>query len=152
MNQYDFYKTSSAPSTQEVYDFLLEIKGVTKTASKAKQSAEIRDRLIGLAAGAGGIGMGITQYNMSKKNEKGYTSRDIARERKKAGQMRAEEMGGGKQSTLSKKIESLENARDRFYDESPARAGLIGAGVGAVAGGLGMAHLLKKIKKGVPKV
>jgi hypothetical protein len=150
---YDFYKTSSAPTVDEVHEFLLDLRGVdsTQIVKSAAASSEIRDRLLGAAAGVGGVGLGIHQYNKSKKNKEGYTARDIERERSRAGQEAAESMGGSKRSRLAERLSDIGTAKDEFLDASPARAGLIGAGVGAGAAGLGMHRLLKNIKKSIPK-
>ena len=120
----------------------------------ASKSSVIRDRLLGAATAVGATAGGMYQHNKSKKNEKGFSKRDLARMSEEAAYQKQLESGGSARSQASSKASRVKAKIDKYLDENPGQAAALGAILGggaALAGGAGAIKRLDKIH-GLDKV
>ena len=121
---------------------------------EASKSSVIRDRLLGAATAVGATAGGMYQYNKSKKNEKGFSKRDLARMSEEAAYQKQLESGGSARSQAASKASRVKAKIDKYLDENPGQAAALGAILGggaALAGGAGAIKRLDKIH-GLDKV
>ena len=134
---------------------LQELFPAARTHNKeASKSSVIRDRLLGSAAALGATAGGMYQHNRSKKNEKGFSKRDIERMSQEAAYQKQLESGGSARSQASSKASRVKAKIDKYLDENPGQAAALGAVLGggaALAGGAGAIKRLDKIH-GLDKV
>ena len=129
-------------TTSDLQGMFPAARSHNKEASKASM---IRDRLLGAGIATGAIGGGVYQHNRSKKNNKGFSSRDMDRMTRDAAYQRSLEMGGSAKSKASAKVDRLRGRVEKYLDENPGQATAIGAVLGGTAAGLGTNRALKRL-------
>ena len=114
---------------------------------EASKSSVIRDRLMGAMIASGAVGGGLYQKNRSKKNELGFSPREIERESDRAAYMKEVEMGKPVRSRLSNKSARMRERIEKYLDENPGQATALGAILGGTAAGVGAHSAFKNLSK-----
>lgn len=121
--------------------------GSGRMVKEASKSSVIRDRLLGAGIATGAVGGGMYQYNRSKKDSKGLSSRAKARAMDEAAYQKSLEMGGSPKSKNAKKIDQLKKKVGDYLDQNPGQAAAMGAVLGGTAAGVGGYNALKRLSK-----
>ena len=114
---------------------------------EASKSSIIRDRLLGSAIATGALGGGLYQHNRSKRNNKGFSKRDMERMSRGAAYQTSLEMGGSAKSKASTKMDRTRGKIEKYMDENPGQATTIGALLGGTAAGVGAHRALKRLAR-----